>query len=147
MAGSRKIRGFTIGPRLSNPKSVEMHENAALFLHDATHLGKQATAGQFVLFVHAIELSIQSFLHGKGYDLRGMRLGFAHDLDDLLKEARRVGLAVSEPDTDSVISYLNKYTRSVIRYDFAFAMPLVSDVLRVTKALAKDTKPVLSPIT
>jgi hypothetical protein len=147
MAGSRKTRGFTEGPRLSNPKSIEMHTNAALFLHDAKYLGEQATASQFVLFVHAIELAIQSFLHGKGYDLKDLRLGFAHDLDDLLKEARGAGLAVSDPDTDSVISYLNKYSRAALRYDFAFAMPLASDVLRVTKALAKDTKPVLSPIT
>jgi hypothetical protein len=147
MAESSITRGIAVDPRVKNSKAVEMHVNAGLFLRDAVSLRDNATAGQFVLFMHAIELALKSFLHLKGQALKSLQLNFRHDLDALLAEAHRAGLEVDEADADAVVSRLNKYTeRAAIRYDFSFTMPLVADVRRVTQSILKATKPALPPV-
>jgi hypothetical protein len=147
MAESSITRGLAVDPRVKNPKVVELHVNAGLFLRDAVSLRDNATAGQFVLFMHAIELALKSFLHLKGQTLKSLQLNFRHDLDALLAEAHRAGLEVDEADADAVVSRLNKYTeRAAIRYDFSFTMPLVADVRRVTQSILKATKPALPPV-
>jgi hypothetical protein len=147
MAESSITRGIAVDPRVKNAKAVEMHVNAGLFLRDAVSLRENATAGQFILFMHAIELALKSFLHLKGQSLKTLQLNFRHDLDALLAEARKAGLEVAEADADAVVSRLNKYTeRAAIRYDFSFTMPLVADVRRVTQSILKATEPVLPPV-
>jgi hypothetical protein len=147
MADSSITRALAVDPRVENSKAVEMHVNAGLFLRDAVTLGERATAGQFILFMHAIELALKSFLHRSGQSLKYLRLNFGHDLDALLAESRRRGLAVAETDADEVVARLNKYTeRAAIRYDFSFTLPLVSDVGRVTKSIIKATEPALPSV-
>jgi hypothetical protein len=147
MAESSITRVLAVDPRVENPKAVELHVNAGLFLRDAVSLRENATAGQFVLFMHAIELALKSFLHLKGQSLKALQLNFRHDLDALLAEARKAGLEVAEADADAVVSRLNKYTeRAAIRYDFSFTMPLVADVRRVTQSILKATEPALPPV-
>jgi len=147
MAESSITRGLAVDPRVKNPKAVELHVNAGLFLCDAVSLRENATAGQFILFMHAIELALKSFLHLKGRSLKNLQLSFRRDLDALLAEAHRAGLEIAEADADAVVSRLNKYTeRAAIRYDFSFTMPLVADVRRVTESILKATEPALPPV-
>lgn len=147
MAESSITRVLAMDPRVKNPKAVELHVNAGLFLRDAVSLGENATAGQFILFMHAIELALKSFLHLNGQSLKDLRLDFGHDLELMLAEAHKKGLLVPEADAEAVVSRLNKYTeRAAIRYDFSFTMPLVADVRRVTQSILKATKPALPPV-
>jgi hypothetical protein len=136
-----------VDPRAKNPKAIELHVNAGLFLRDAVSLRENATAGQFILFMHAIELALKSFLHLKGQSLKDLRLNFGHDLEALLAEADKAGLLVPEADAEAVVSRLNKYTeRAAIRYDYSFTMPLVGVVRRVAEAINKATESALPPV-
>jgi hypothetical protein len=148
MAAMRSVsRSLAIDPRRNNRKQYEYHVNALLFLKDAEALGQRQSVGQFVLLMHAIELALKSFLHGKDstmYNLEMLESKFRHDLNNLLMEATSAGLIPSDSDTYLLVSCLNEYTHhAMIRYQFNFTMPLVEDVLRVTRALINDTQPTL----
>jgi hypothetical protein len=145
MNQSSHHRAIGIQPGVNNPKAVEMHVNAGLFVHDGQALGNRASAGQYFLFVHGVELALKSFLHDKGLTLSAIR---GHDLDGLLQHAEAKGLAISDPDTKAVVARLNKSVQGAkLRYDFDFEMPLLTDVVRVANVVLEDTKPVLPPLT
>jgi hypothetical protein len=145
MNQSSHHRAIAVQPGVNNPKAVEMYANAGLFVSDGQALGNRASAGQYFLFVHGVELALKSFLHDKGLSLHAVR---GHDLEALLQKAEAKGLAISDPDTRAIVKRLNEAVRGAkLRYDFAFEMPLVTDVSRVAHGVLKDTKPVLPPLT
>jgi hypothetical protein len=137
-------RTLAIQPGVNNPKAVEMHVNAGHFVRDGQALGIRASAGQYFLLVHGIELSLKSFLHDKGETVEAL---WGHDLKGLLQKATANGLASSEPDTSVIIARLSKSVeKAKLRYDYDFEMPLLTDVLRVAHGVLKDTEPVLPPL-
>jgi hypothetical protein len=143
MSDSSIVRLFATDPRISNPKAVEMHTNATVFIDDGEALGDRMTAGQFFLFAHGIELALKSFLHGKGVKLKKLEK-IGHELDKLLGRCRAKGLGCSESDTDSIVNRIAKsLIRARLRYEFCFDMPLIDDVRRVARGILKDTKPTL----
>jgi hypothetical protein len=146
MSDSSLARWFATDPRISNPKPVEMHTNATVFIDDGEALGNRATAGQFFLFAHGIELALKSFLHDNGLTLEELKK-IGHDLDKLLERCRAKGLACSESDSDSIIDRIAKsLINAGLRYEFYFNMPLIDDVRRVARGILKDTKPTLPPL-
>ena len=119
-----------------------MHLNAGMFLRDAIALGENATAGQFILFTHAIELALKSFLHQDGRSLKDLRLQFGHDLNDLMKDAQKAGLHFREADAETVVAQLSQYREYVtIRHDFSAETPSVADAARVAQSIVEATKP------
>jgi hypothetical protein len=143
MSDSSIIRVFAADPRLANPKPIEMHTNAFLFVQDAEALGHRATAGQFFLFAHGIELALKGFLHEKGSTLEELT-GIGHQLGKLLESCTTLGLVLSEADTVGVVARFDKgLLKAKLRYDFNFDMPLVEDARRVARGLLNDTKPAL----
>jgi hypothetical protein len=146
MTDSSMIRAFATDPRIANPKPVEMHTNAVLFVQDGEALGNRATAGQFFLFAHGIELALKGFLHEKGRTLEQLeRIG--HKLGELLESCRAEGLALSEADTAAIVARFDKaLVKAKLRYDFDFDMPLLEDARRVVRGILKDTKPALPPL-
>ncbi len=120
-----------------------MHTNAFLFVQDAEALGLRATAGQFFLFAHGIELALKAFLHEKGHTLEELE-GIGHKLGELLKLCTTHGLVLSEADTASIVARFDTaLLKAKLRYDFDFDMPLVEDARRVVRALLNNTKPAL----
>jgi hypothetical protein len=143
MSHSSIIRAFATDPRIANRKSVEMHTNAVLFVQDGGVLGNRATAGQFFLFAHGIELALKGFLHEKGRTLEQLER-MRHKLGELLELCKAEGLAISEADTAAVVARFDKaLVKAKLRYDFDFIMPLLEDTRRVAHGLLKDTKPAL----
>jgi hypothetical protein len=137
---------FGTDPRISNPKAVEMHTNATVFIDDGEALGSRMTAGQFFLFAHGIELALKGFLHGNGLTLEELK-NIGHELDELLQLCRAKGLACSESDTDSIVNRIAKsLIHARLRYEFYFDMPLLDDVRRVARGILKDTQPTLPPL-
>jgi hypothetical protein len=146
MSDSSNVRAFATDLRIANPKSVEMHINAVLFVQDGEALGHRATAGQVFLFAHGIELALKGFLHEKGRPLEDLER-VRHKLGALLELCKADGLALSEADTASIVARFDKaLVKAKLRYDFDFDMPLLEDARRVTCGLLKDTKPALPPL-
>src|SRR5262249_10013988 len=124
MNQSSHHRAIAVQPGVNNPKAVEMHVNAEQFVRDGQALSNRASAGQYFLFVHGIELALKSFLHDKGQPLGAL---YGHDLDVLLQQAEAKGLAMSESDTKAIVKRLSESVKGAkLRYDFAFEMPLVT---------------------
>ncbi len=145
MSDSSITRVFATDPRISNPKPIEMHTNATLFLQDGEALGSRATAGQFFLFVHGIELALKAHLHEKGFSLDDLR-HVGHNLMELLRACEDQGLALSEPDTSAIVARLDtSLEKAKIRYDFEFHLPLLEDVRRVARGILRDAQPPLPP--
>lgn len=140
------MRFFATDPRISNPKPVEMHTNAALFIKDGEALGRRATAGQFFLFVHGIELALKGFLHEKGQTLDELQR-YGHKLVELMELSKAKGFVPSELDTASIVARLDKsLEKARLRYDFDFDLPMIDDVLRVANGILRDSKPALPPL-
>ncbi|MGJ4963319.1 hypothetical protein [Bradyrhizobium sp. HKCCYLRH3061] len=143
MSDSSISRVFATDPRIANPKPVEMHTNALLFVQDAEALGRRATAGQFFLFAHGIELALKGFLHEKGRTLEELE-GIGHKLGKLLDLCTTHGLVLSEGDTASIVARFDKaLLKAKLRYDFDFDMPFVEDARRVARGLLNNTMPAL----
>jgi hypothetical protein len=131
-------------PGVKNPKAVELHVNAAHFVRDGEALGNRASAGQYFLLVHGIELCLKSFLHDRGQPLPAL---WGHDLEALLQEAEGNGLVCAQPDTTAIVVRLSRsVVKAKLRYDFDFEMPLLQDALRVAQGILKDTEPTLPPL-
>jgi hypothetical protein len=144
VATSKITRIIATDPRLANPKSAEMHTNAGIFLSDAELLGARASAGQFMLVMHTIELALKSYLHDRGRSLKKLKDKFGHNLDKLFAEAQAKGLLVPNPNAQSVISRLNNAgERARIRYEFNFEMPLIGDALETARSVLDATRPAL----
>lgn len=145
MSSSSHIRVYGTDPRVQNPKVHELHTSAKLFYADAHRLQAQASAGMFVLYMHAIELALKSVLHDRGKSLEELsRQPYGHDLVRLLADAKTAGFVFPESDTEEVVSRMNEYTqRARIRYEFDFEMPGVVDVDRVVASIVKVTAPQL----
>jgi hypothetical protein len=146
VATSKITRMFATDPRIANPKPAEMHANAGTFLADAQSLGNPASAGQFVLVMHAIELALKSYLHERGYSLEDLKK-VGHKLDKLFATAQAKGLSVGDPNAQSILSRLDKAgEQTAIRYDFCFEMPLIGDVLQTARLFLDATRPTLPSV-
>jgi hypothetical protein len=125
MTDSDHVRMIANDPRVSDPKSVEMHTNAMLFVQDSEALGQRASAGQFVLLVHGIELALKGYLHQRGHTLEDLR-DIGHKLRKLLDLCKAEGLVLSEPSTDHVIARFDAaLDKAKLRYEFGFELPLL----------------------
>ena len=143
---SSTSRYLAIDPRVTNPKPYEMHVNATIFVQDGQALGQRATAGQFFLFAHGIELALKSFLHFNGVDLSRLQ-NMRHGLLRIQKECFSLGLHYSHPDSMAVITKLDESLKNAkLRYDFSFDLPLVDVTCQVANAILRDTKPPLPPL-
>jgi hypothetical protein len=146
MSDSSIIRTFATDPRIENPKAVEMHTNAVLFVQDGEAMGDRATAGQFFLLTHGIELTLKGFLHEKGHTLEGL-VSMGHKLCELLELCKVEGLTLSEADTANIVARFDQaLVKAKLRYDFDFDMPLLEDASRVARGLLSDTQPALPPL-
>ena len=146
MSDSSITRVFATDPRISNNKPVEMHANATLFVQDGEALGNRATAGQFFLFVHGIELALKAYLHEKGLSIDDLRR-VGHNLIELLRACQARGLDPSEPDTSAIVARLDaSLEKAKLRYDFEFHLPLLKDVRRIARGILRDTTPALPPL-
>jgi hypothetical protein len=146
MSDSSHYRFIAIAPHVANPGPIEMHVNATLFVRDGEALGDRATAGQFFLFVHGIELALKSFLHEKGVGLSELR-HVGHRLSALLNECNMKGMVPSVADTSSILRRLDSaLERAKLRYEFSFDLPSLDDVRRVATGVLRDTKPALPPL-
>ena len=125
--------------------SCEAHFLAGEFLTDATALGgalgTENGAPVYVLYIHAIEMALKSYLLRRGVTEQQLkRMG--HDLPDLLNQARARGLMTNDPDTDHIITELGKAThKAAIRYDMPYQMPMPKDVRDVAVAIIELTAP------
>jgi hypothetical protein len=143
MTDSDHVRMIANDPRVSDPKSVEMHTNAMLFVQDSEALGQRASAGQFVLLVHGIELALKGYLHQRGHTLEDLR-DIGHKLRKLLDLCKAEGLVLSEPSTDHVIARFDAaLDKAKLRYEFGFELPLFADARQVARGILQDTRPTL----
>jgi hypothetical protein len=96
MSDSSITRFFATDSRIANPKPVEMHTNAKLFIQDGEALRNRATAGQFFLFVHGIELALKSFLQQISCAvierLRSDNTRFPSQFNHRLRAAKAIGM-------------------------------------------------------
>jgi hypothetical protein len=123
----------------------EAHFLAGEFLRAGNTLGVTAAhsngAPVYVLYIHAIEMALKSYLLRKGLTKDKVR-GYRHGLLALLDEARNRGLVTTEAYTDHIVSELKKATdKATIRYDMPYQMPLTNDVRDVATAIIADTEP------
>lgn len=126
---------------------LEAHSIGCEFIWAANKLVPNRTgyggAPVYVLYAHAIEMVLKSFLLRMGKSKTQLKK-ISHDLNKLLTEAKGLGLSVSDPDTDNIVSRINEALKNAaLRYEFPHSMPLVGDVEDVAKALLKDTQPPL----
>src|SRR5215213_992752 len=88
-------RSLGVDPRATNPEAHELHVNASLFVEDAALLRERATAGQYMLLMHGIELALKAFLNANGgVDLKTLEEKYGHNLSKLLKKSLDLGLVL-----------------------------------------------------
>ena len=117
--GVARLQGYT-----GNHQVLELHTLASIFISDAEALGNRATAGQYVLAAHGIELALKSYLHKKGISVKVLSLRkYGHNLTVLLAKARDFGLVTTNRHTDDIVCRLQEYMpEAKIRYDITFLL-------------------------
>jgi hypothetical protein len=123
----------------------ETHSLGHEFLLAANYLNSDSRpshlAPTFVLYIHAIEMALKSYLLRKGLTKHQLQR-ISHNLRTLLDNSRAEGLVTSDPDTDGIVDRLTQATRGAsIRYDMPFEMPLRKDVRDIAEAILADTQP------
>ncbi len=132
----------------ANHEALELHCLASSFIYDAGLLSDGASPGKYILAIHGLELALKSFLHDKGMPLPDLRKHYGHDLKKLLAKARELGLVVHDPEADGIIDRLQKYIKDAkIRYEIKYQMPLIVDVIDISKAILQAATPTLPAVT
>ena len=145
MTKSTITRAFAVDPRDQAPDATEFHLNATLLMGDVEVLQQRMfSSGVHILLMHAIELTLKSYLIWNGLSKADVERQFGHKLSKLLSEAKRKGLVLSNPGADELVRELDKYTtRAAIRYDFHFTMPTLPNSIGIDQSILADTKPPL----
>jgi hypothetical protein len=134
---SDHIRILGIGPKVNSKDPLDLVTNAKLFYDDATLLKERGTAGQFVMYIHAIELSLKSFLTIEGLT-KAELLKIGHDLSMLYSCAVDKGFQALSEDQKVVLDELNEGNKkAAIRYEFDFAMPSLQNTHALTDLILK----------
>ena len=117
-----------------------------------------ASAGEYILTLHALELALKAFLAQQGLSNKKLRnKPFRHNLVNLYEKACERGLSISDQHASILIEYVNRYhdEGAPIRYDFTQAyelpvakvlFPLITEVIEASRSLSKaDSYPRLLP--
>lgn len=145
---SGMTRAIAIDPRVKNPRAHEMHAHARSFVQDADLIHNPASTARIILQIHAIELALKAWLHEHGVSIEELRRKYGHNLDELVSEAKKKGLTLSEGDAEQVITRLNAAgDEAALRYNFEFHnLPMFTDITRMARAIVNDTKLPLPPL-
>jgi hypothetical protein len=72
----------------------------------------------YILVMHAVELALKAFLMKKGVGENKLK-SIGHNLNALYKEAVDLGLSLDDPNTYTLIAWINEWHQPVkIRYEF-----------------------------
>jgi hypothetical protein len=100
--------------------------------------------GEYILTFHALELALKSFLAKNGVSDHDLRRQYGHDLVSLYNEACQHGLAVSFPDIDNAIVWINEFHSrgALLRYDFANMreLPMCSTLFPLVEVILAASK-------
>jgi hypothetical protein len=72
-----------------------------------------------------------------------LRKEYGHDLVGLYREAKKQGLALSIPDVEKTLTWVNEYhDNPLLRYEFAETreLPLCADLFPIVSAILEASK-------
>ncbi|MCE2580715.1 hypothetical protein LDL36_20150 [Komagataeibacter sp. FNDCR1] len=105
---------------------VEAHFISESFASSADFLVGQerfkVNPSLYFLYAHAIEQAIKGYLLGRGTPQNEVKK-LGHNLLKLLRKARAKGLNTSDPNTDTIVTRLNKAgEQAAIRYNVSYCL-------------------------
>jgi hypothetical protein len=129
--------------------SIEWKTHADILLRDVERIQHNFfSSGPYILLAHAIELLLKAYLKGVAALKPGPKEeDCGHDIDRLLAQAEKVGLTLSDPDTEELVQRLARAIEDAqLRYVFPFRdLPPPMDGLRVARAISRDVGSLVKP--